>query len=84
MEKGTVVRSSAGHDKGELLVIIEADEKYALVCDGRQRRLNKPKKKNLKHIEATSYILSEEATRSNGKLRKALYRIKDAAKESGV
>ena len=81
--KGTVVRSLAGHDKGDLLLVVEADEKTALVCDGRQRKLEKPKKKNLKHIEAASYILSEEDFVSNGRLRKALLRLSEATTESG-
>lgn len=82
-ERGTVVRSTAGHDKGDFLLVLEADGKTALVCDGRQRKLEKPKRKNLKHIETASYILNEEDFVSNGRLRKALLRIKEAATESG-
>ena len=78
IENGTVVRSTAGHDKGELLLVLSADRKSALVCDGRQRRLQKPKRKNLKHIKATSYILSEEETQSDKRLRKALFRLKNS------
>ena len=75
---GTVVRSAAGHDKGELLLLLSADNKSALVCDGRQRRLSKPKRKNLKHIKATSYILTKEETQSDKRLRKALFRLKNS------
>lgn len=78
MKNGTVVRSGAGHDKGDLMLLISVDNRTALVCDGRQRRLEKPKRKNLKHIKATSYILSEEETQSNQRLRKALFRLKNS------
>ena len=75
IKSGTVVRSVAGHDKGELMLLLTTDSKSALVCDGRQRRLEKPKRKNLKHIKATSFTLSEEETQSNKRLRKALFRL---------
>ena len=75
IKSGTVVRSVAGHDKGELMLLLATDSKSALVCDGRQRRLEKPKRKNLKHIKATSFTLSEEETQSNKRLRKALFRL---------
>ena len=77
IKKGMVVRSLKGHDKGELLYVVQADEKAALVCDGRQRRLENPKKKNLKHLEATSYILSLEETAGNRRLKKALFHLEN-------
>lgn len=75
IENGSVVRSEAGHDKGELMLVLSADKKSALVCDGRQRRLSKPKRKNLKHIKATSCFLTQEETQSDKRLRKALFRL---------
>ncbi len=78
IKNGTVVRSVAGHDKGELMLLLSTDSKSALVCDGRQRRLEKPKRKNLKHIKATSFTLSEEETQSNKRLRKALFKLKNS------
>lgn len=78
IKNGIVVRSEAGHDKGELMLLLATDSKSALVCDGRQRRLEKPKRKNLKHIKATSFTLSEEETQSNKRLRKALFKLKNS------
>ena len=45
LEKGTVVCSLAGHDKGDFQVVIEFDDKYAKVCDGKYRPLERLKKK---------------------------------------
>lgn len=50
MERGTVVKSIAGHDKGTLYVVLGCDEKKAQLCDGRLKKLNKPKQKNVRHI----------------------------------
>ena len=45
MEKGMLAVSKAGHDKGRLYVIIEIDDSYVYLADGRLRTLDKPKKK---------------------------------------
>ena len=42
--------SLAGHDKGCIYAIIKEDETTVFLADGSARRLEKPKKKNLKHI----------------------------------
>lgn len=53
MKKGSVVRSLKGHDEGCLYVIISTDGKYALVCDGKNKLLSNPKRKNCRHLECT-------------------------------
>jgi len=51
---GSIVVSIAGRDKGKLLVIVGiVDEAFVLVADGDLRKVEKPKKKKLKHIKAT-------------------------------
>ena len=49
--KGMYARSLAGHDKGKLYIIIEADGAYVYLSDGRLRPLDKLKKKKLRHIQ---------------------------------
>ncbi len=49
--KGMYARSLAGHDKGQLYVILETDDTYVYLCDGRLRPLDKPKKKKRIHIQ---------------------------------
>ena len=46
--KGMYARSLAGHDKGRLYIIIEANEIYVYLSDGKIRPLDKLKKKKLK------------------------------------
>jgi ribosomal protein L14E/L6E/L27E len=52
---GRIVRSTAGRDKGRLFLVIGvADEEHLLIADGDLRKLEKPKKKKLKHLTATA------------------------------
>ena len=47
---GDAVRSTAGHDRGALLLVIEVTEDRVTVVDGRTRKLSAPKKKNRRHL----------------------------------
>ena len=40
-----LVRSLAGHEKDRLYIIIRQDEEYVWLVDGRNRTMEKPKKK---------------------------------------
>lgn len=52
-EPGRVVVSTQGHDAGRWYAVLSVqDERYVLLCDGDTRRLNKPKKKQTKHLRA--------------------------------
>jgi len=48
---GALAKSLAGHDKGDLFVIIEETEEYVFLADGKIRPFEKPKRKNKKHIQ---------------------------------
>ena len=50
-KKGLLVRSKAGHDTGKVYIIVESDERYAFVADGRIRTLANLKKKKFKHLQ---------------------------------
>ncbi|BCJ92797.1 hypothetical protein acsn021_03660 [Anaerocolumna cellulosilytica] len=52
---GSIAISKAGHDKGEIFVILKSDSEYVYLLDGIVRTLEKPKKKNKKHIQSVSY-----------------------------
>ena len=47
---GRIAVSLQGHDRGELYLILEADEDAVKVSDGRLKPAAKPKKKNRKHV----------------------------------
>lgn len=54
---GTIVRSAAGRDKGNFLVITAVEGDFVFVADGKERKLGKPKKKRLKHLKLTNTVI---------------------------
>ena len=56
-EIGRVVLSKQGHDKGRWFVVVGVlDERHILIADGRTRPLEKPKKKQIKHLKWKPYL----------------------------
>ena len=45
--KGMFATSKAGHDKGKLYIIMEEEDEYVYLSDGRLRTVDKLKKKNI-------------------------------------
>ena len=82
LEKGTVVYSLAGHDKGDFQVVVDFDDKYAKVCDGKYRPLERPKKMKLIHIKVTNTVLSEDSLKTNKSIRVSLKPFMDAVKNT--
>lgn len=66
---GMIVRSAAGHDKGNFLVITAVEGDFAFVADGKERKLEKPKKKRLKHLKLTNTVIDTDNLTDKG-LRK--------------
>lgn len=53
--QGSVVIAKAGRDKGKMFAVIKlTDDRSALIADGRSRPIERPKRKNLRHLQATS------------------------------
>lgn len=48
---GHFAKSKAGHDKGHLYIIVREEAEYVYVADGESKSVEKPKKKNKKHIQ---------------------------------
>ncbi len=69
---GRIVCSVAGRDKGCFMTVLEMEKGRALVCDGKQRPLERPKAKNMKHLKFTNSYLNEEQLATNRSLRRAL------------
>lgn len=77
---GEVVRILRGREAGQYAIVIDViDDRIVLLADGEKRKYDRPKKKNLNHIELLDYIspevqnsLLETGRVTNGKLRFAL------------
>ena len=82
ISKSDIVISLAGHDKGKLFYVIDTDGVYVTLVDGKQRRVEKPKRKKLIHVRKvlrsdstlTDKILSGEQL-LNTELRRELAKI---------
>ena len=75
LERGRVVISLAGRDKGKLLAVMQEEKNRVLICDGKERPVGRPKSKNIRHVEITQALLSEAEITTNRALRKALGRL---------
>lgn len=80
---GQLVQVVQGRERGQFAVIIQIiDKQYVLLADGDKRKYDRPKRKNISHIELLETIspevrdsLLETGRVSNGKLRFAVAKI---------
>lgn len=56
---GMFAISLAGHDKGQMYVIIDEDKESFYLADGDLKSVTKPKKKNKKHVQPIKSALDE-------------------------
>lgn len=84
LRRGDVVRSLAGHDKDSLFCVVSTEGDFLLLANGKERKLNSPKRKRVKHaVRAGSSdhpvflrLRSGEPVGDN-ELRKALAAFRD-------
>ena len=77
---GQVVFSKAGRDAGKVFIVVGIlDDVFVYISDGNLRRIEKPKKKKIKHLDPTKDInitlgqkLENKLKVSNSDMRKAL------------
>ncbi len=84
LDLGTIVLSRAGRDSGRLFAVVaRPEENFRLIADGRSRRIDKPKRKKLKHLSKAgeSEILRTLAV--SGGLTNSLLRKELALFEKG-
>lgn len=53
---GMLAVSMAGHDRETTYVIIDEEDEYVYLADGRIRTVGRPKRKNKKHIQVIKKI----------------------------
>ncbi len=77
--RSNIVKSTAGRDEGDLFFVLDTQEEFLLLADGKRRRVENPKKKKRKHVcfVGESHSVVAEKIRSsekitNSELRKAL------------
>ncbi|NLK87347.1 MAG: RNA-binding protein [Clostridiaceae bacterium] len=71
---GRIVVSKAGRDAGRRFVVVKViDDLYVEVADGDLRRVEKPKKKKIKHLDITDVTVEgvAEKLRSKGRITNA-------------
>ena len=50
ISKSDVVISTAGRDKDLLFYVVETEENFVRIADGKHRKIENPKRKKLKHV----------------------------------
>ena len=48
---GDLVLSKAGRDGGEIFLVVDVDDDYVKIVNGKHRKISNPKKKKIKHLE---------------------------------
>ncbi len=77
--KGDLVSATAGREKGKLFFVVDIQDEYLLLADGKSRRTEAPKRKKRKHARREASGPAELAARirsseiiTNNELRKAI------------
>lgn len=81
-QRGMVVKNKAGRDGDQIYLVLRAKEEFVWVVDGDKRTIQKPKKKNPKHLQRTNKTAqidineqSKDLASENAKIRKEIKRI---------
>ena len=82
LKRGSVVVSSAGRDKGTFLAVLRLEPDGVWIADGRRRPLERPKRKNPRHVTETPFTVDEASMATNRELRRVLTAVKSKAAES--
>lgn len=86
--RGKLAISKSGHDKDSIYVIIKEDADKVLLADGRLKPVEKPKRKNKKHIqiikklpEEVTEMLPQDREFRNEEVKRAI-KLYERAKEA--
>ncbi len=77
---GDLVRSEAGRDAGRYYFVVSVEDNFAYICNGKLHKVQKPKKKKIKHLisagctyEELTGVQFDKEKITNPKLKKAIY-----------
>lgn len=76
IKKGSIVRAMAGRDKENFFVVLEVDEKFAVIADGKRRKVEHPKRKKLIHLAPTKTVI-EGSIETNPQIKRVLNQFKN-------
>ena len=81
---GQIVFSKSGRDKGMAFIIVQVSGEFLHLSDGHIRKLEKPKKKKIKHVQKTNFIdddvrikLEEKSYLLDSDIRKSIKNFKE-------
>ncbi len=60
LERGRVVRCTAGKEQDGFYVVTELENGFVLLADGKHRPLGRPKRKNVRHVCLTDTVWEVE------------------------
>ena len=63
ISKSDIVISLAGPDKDKLFYVMDVEDNYVLLADGKGRKLENPKRKKLKHVRRVTRTETRVATK---------------------
>ena len=50
VSRADIVQSMAGRDRGKLFYVMKTEGVYVLIANGKDRKVERPKRKKLKHV----------------------------------
>ena len=63
ISKSDIVLYLAGRDKGKLFYVMDTEDNFVILADGKGRKLENPKRKKLKHVRRVSRTETRVATK---------------------
>ena len=78
---GMIVMACAGRDKDSFFVALEYHDGLVFIANGKERKLESPKKKNIRHISPTDTVIKLDGL-TNKKLRRLLAEYEPDTKQN--
>ena len=89
-QRPNIVLSLAGHDAGNLFYVMKEEDGFVWLADGKERKLDAPKKKRRKHVSGVGTSAHPAIARlqrgepvCDRDLRRALAVFRDSLSEGG-
>ena len=78
---GQLVTSNAGRDQADVYLVIGLKQsKYLLLVNGRERKLNNPKQKNIRHVNVLEAIALDVAEKLQSDMKITDEEVRQAIK----